>query len=343
MSAELLAARDTLDGLADLTWSNWSAHDLPDISAMLTEVERVDEPSERHSLDELREDFESATYHLDRDCLLARDRNGEVAAIARAICTDHDTVVRRVLLAGAVRPDRRGEGVGRTVMAWQLAHGRDWYARNHRPDHGPLRLSVFADSRQAAEHDLAERAGLARTRYYAELTYRFDGGDGEVEVPDLPGIEIRPWDTSTPEQTLAVRNASFRDHWGSVDRPLQSWVEDLASSSFRPGWSFVAVDATSREVVGFVLSRAYPQDWGPRGYRSGYIDLLGTLREYRGQGIATALIRAAMRVLREDGMDAAEIGVDTENPTGAFGLYTSLGFAETSATVQFMREEIQTV
>lgn len=334
---DLRSARQALEVLPGLSWSGWSRPDLPDVSALLTEVERVDDPSERHSLQELTEDFDSSTYHLDRDCLIARDQSGAAVAIARAICTDHDTDPRRVLLAGAVRPDRRAEGIGRAIMSWQLAHGRAWYARHRRPAHGPLRLSVYADSKAAAEHDLAERFGLVGTRYYAELTHRY--GDDDIDVPEVAGIEIRPWSASTPQQTLAVRNASFRDHWGAVDRPLRSWVEDLATHSFRPQWSFVAVEGESQEVVAFILSRAYEQDWRAHGYTSGYIDVLGTMREHRGRGVATALIRRAMRAFREAGMDAAEIGVDAENPTGAFALYTALGFTETSATVQYVREE----
>lgn len=333
-----LAERHALDAIPGLRWAAWSAEDLPGISRMLTEIERVDEPSERHSLDELREDFDSETYHMERDCLLARDEEGEVVAIARALCTDHDREVRRVVLAGAVRPDWRGRGVGRAIMAWQVAHARQWYAAHLRPEHGPLRLSVFSDSRNSVEHRLAERFGLPRTRYFAELTRHF--GEGEaIEVPVPVGLEIRPWWMSTPEETLAVRNACFRDHWGSVERPMHSWLESLRAKAFRPDWSFVVVDVSTGAIVGFLMSCAYEQDWEPQGYRAGYIDLLGTVREHRGRGIATALIRSAMRAYVDDGMDAAEIGVDAENPTGAFGLYTGLGFVETSGTVQFMREE----
>ncbi|MGN6753782.1 MAG: GNAT family N-acetyltransferase [Intrasporangium sp.] len=331
-------ARAALDALPGLRWNAWTAGALPDVSRMLTEVERVDEPSERHSLDELREDFGSPTMHLERDALLARDETGEVVAIARALCTDHDREVRRVVLAGEVRPDWRGRGVGRAVMTWQLAHARQWYAAHHLPEHGPLRLSVFSDGKKADEHRLAERVGLSRSRYYAELTRSFGAGEA-IEVPPLEGLEIRPWRTSTPEETLAVRNACFRDHWGSVDRPMQSWMASLEAKAFRPEWSFVAVDRSSGEIAGFLMSSAYEQDWEPQGYRSGYVELLGTLRPYRGRGIATALILSAMRAFLDDGMEAAEIGVDAENPTGAFGLYTGLGFAETSGTVQFMREE----
>jgi len=335
------SARAALDALPGLTWAHWTAADLPDISAMLTAVEAVDQPSERHSLTELVEDFGSQVYDLARDCLLARNEDGEVVAIARSIGTDSDVEVRRSLLAGAVRPDHRRHGIGRAVLAWQLAHARSWYAAARRPEHGPHRMSLFADREAEPEHRLAQRFGLRRVRYYAELTLRDITGAARPDAAsaDVAGIEIRPWATSTPEETLAVRNAAFRDHWGSVPRTLAGWTEQVASAHFRPEWSFVAVDPDSATVVGFVMSTTYEQDWEPQGYTSGYLDLVGTLRAYRGRGIASALINRAIAGFADAGLDAAEIGVDAENPTGAFGLYSGLGFEETSGTVQFMLEE----
>ena len=38
------------------------------------------------------------------------------------------------------------------------------------------------------------------------------------------------------------------------------------------------------------------------------------------------MIVSAMRALRDREMDQAALGVDAANPTGAFGLYESLGF-----------------
>lgn len=62
------------------------------------------------------------------------------------------------------------------------------------------------------------------------------------------------------------------------------------------------------------------------GYPSGYTELLGVRRAWRGRGVAVALLTAAMRAYAADGMHYAELGVDTENPSGAHGLYASLGY-----------------
>ncbi|WP_018156052.1 GNAT family N-acetyltransferase [Demetria terragena] len=334
------AARAALDTLPGLVWSPWTEEDLPDVSAMLTAVEAVDSPSERHSLAELQEDFASATYDLARDCLLARGSAGDVVAIARSICADGDVTARRALLAGAVRPDRRGLGIGRAIMAWQLAHARAWFTNGRTPEHELLRLRVFSDSKATAEHRLAERCGLTQARFYAELTLRLPAEP--VADRHVDGIELRPWREATSVATLAVRNAAFADSWGSVETTEDRWLERQQATSFRPDWSFVAVDRETGQVVALLMSSAYEQDWEPQGFTSGYIDLLGTLRDYRGRGLASALITQAMRTFQQAGLDAAEIGVDSENESGAFGLYTSLGFEQTSGTVQFMREESST-
>ena len=49
-------------------------------------------------------------------------------------------------------------------------------------------------------------------------------------------------------------------------------------------------------------------------------------RPWRGRGVAKALCAASFRVLREQGMDEAWLGVDGTNPTGALQLYEGLGF-----------------
>ena len=60
---------------------------------------------------------------------------------------------------------------------------------------------------------------------------------------------------------------------------------------------------------------------------------------WRRRGIARALLAASMRSYAEAGLDAAGLGVDTENPTGAYGLYAEMGFVATNTTVLYARTE----
>ena len=42
-----------------------------------------------------------------------------------------------------------------------------------------------------------------------------------------------------------------------------------------------------------------------------------------------------MRSFADAGLDAAGLGVDTDSPTGAFGLYESMGYRAAETTVMY--------
>ena len=79
-------------------------------------------------------------------------------------------------------------------------------------------------------------------------------------------------------------------------------------------------------VVGQVKAFINTEENAARGYRRGYTENISTHRDWRNRGIAGALLAMSLRELRERGLTEAALGVDTNNPGGAFELYTSLGF-----------------
>jgi mycothiol synthase len=123
-----------------------------------------------------------------------------------------------------------------------------------------------------------------------------------------------------------AHNDAFRDHWGSEPATPESWAG--GRSKFAPGWSFLALDESGDRpvVAGYALSSRFEQDWAVHGYTSGYTGTLGVRRAYRRRGVAPALLAASMAAFRDDGMQYAELDVDSENPSGALGLYSRLGY-----------------
>ena len=80
------------------------------------------------------------------------------------------------------------------------------------------------------------------------------------------------------------------------------------------------------EVVGCVMNQINPEENARIGLQIGWLEHVSVRRAWRGRGVATALIAASLRVLRERGMAIAALGVDGENLTGALRLYERLGF-----------------
>jgi ribosomal protein S18 acetylase RimI-like enzyme len=78
--------------------------------------------------------------------------------------------------------------------------------------------------------------------------------------------------------------------------------------------------------VGACLNHRYEADDAVHGRREGWIMSLSTLPQWRGRGIASALIERSLHTFAGAGLTHAAIGVDGDSPTGAARLYRSLGF-----------------
>ncbi len=106
----------------------------------------------------------------------------------------------------------------------------------------------------------------------------------------------------------------------------KQWVTE--SRSFRPELSFVVVEPAAPErVVAYVQSAEFDAHFEATGRREAYVGKVGTLREFRGRGLAAALLRHALAAYQAAGYDEAALDVDSENPTGALGVYERAGFA----------------
>ena len=70
----------------------------------------------------------------------------------------------------------------------------------------------------------------------------------------------------------------------------------------------------------------------------GYTQDIFVRRPWRRRGLARSLLARSIRMFREMGMQETALGVDTQNPSGAFGLYESLGYREVQRHTLFNKE-----
>ncbi|OFE15571.1 hypothetical protein BA895_22435 [Humibacillus sp. DSM 29435] len=322
-------ARAALDALPGIRWRPFARNDLPVIAAFYQACETHDENPERTSLASLEEFWDSPRSVPEHDTLAGCDASGDIVATAWAGCNRAVTQKRGVYLGGAVHPSRRGAGVGQAVLRWELAHGHEWDRTTRQPGYGPLVMRLGAPTAQTDVRDLAVRHGLATERYFFEMSQPLTAAAHE---PTVDGVRLLDWHPERSAEVHAVVNAAFRDHWGHTDSTAEMWQEQLASHAFRPTWSVIAVDELTDEVVGAALNVAWEQDWAPQGYTEGYTDVLAVLRSHRGRGVATALLLASMRRFSVGGLDAAGLGVDAANPSGALRLCETLGYRQTAST-----------
>ena len=150
---------------------------------------------------------------------------------------------------------------------------------------------------------------------------------GLDDVPALPmpdGLEIRPVEPGAASAVFDAENEAFRDHWGHHEHGEEAFRQTYGQAETNTDLWVVAWDGD--EVAGVVETWIWPAENERLGVRRGWLERISVRRPWRRRGLGRALTAAAMRKLREAGMDEAMLGVDAENPTGALGLYESLGF-----------------
>jgi ribosomal protein S18 acetylase RimI-like enzyme len=148
-----------------------------------------------------------------------------------------------------------------------------------------------------------------------------------IPVKPLPaGFELRP---VQPEHFRAIWEAQKEMNQGMFENADEDWTEDQY-----PAW-LEAAQRTSAlwqvawagdQLAGMVLARIDAAQNAERGQKRGYTEHIYVRRPWRQQGLAGALIVRALQMLRAQGMEEAELGVDADNESAAYRLYESLGY-----------------
>ena len=336
VSSQALALESLLPHDLGLTWRPLRPEDTDALFALIAAIEAFDRPPYRTSPVEVDDIVDGDWKDLTADTVVGVDGTGELRAYATVEIRPGDVSTIRAFVVGGVHPQARGVGVGTALVAWMTARARAKLAA--REDHGPGRIAAYLDDSAPEQWPYYERAGYTAQRFYSTL--RRDLREPiHTQVLDR-GLRIEQWSKDVDDATRLAHNDAFRDHWGSEPATVQSWVQ--GRSTFAPAWSFVVLDdehgAGEPFVAGYLLSGRYEQDWPIAGYSSGYIETLGVRRAYRGRKIALALLSAAMTAYRDDGMEFAELDVDTDNPSGAFGMYSTLGFVKVQGSRMYSIE-----
>lgn len=318
-----------------IVWRPVTVADIDPILDLKRVAGKVDHPRVTQTRDEIEEEFASDNFDPERDAVIGVDSTGRAVAYASAEAPESVETLACVELDAAVAPDRRGEGLGSALLAWQEARGLQHLAACDTTAPGWLMSMTHEHAHSTIR--LLETHGYDRARWWLELELDLD--TPIAEPPSPPDVRLVPYGPQWQEETRSARNDAFRDHWGSPPITAEDWASADRLSASRPDLSLLAVTTADdgERVDGFVLVDVDEDEWPLRDGPFGYITTVGTRRAARGRGLARTLMAHVLRRMRADGLRRAVLEVDADSPTGALGLYQSFGFTVGDRSVSLVK------
>ena len=140
-----------------------------------------------------------------------------------------------------------------------------------------------------------------------------------------------------------VLESAFADHFNSHQETFDEFLSRLRED---PGhrwdhwWIAELVDGDDPDAAGepagaLVGSVSDGADGAPDG---SYVEYIGVLQSARGRGVAKSLLHTVIADAAENGRDRVGLEVDADSPTGADGLYLSMGWQTSYVTQSWHRD-----
>ncbi|HYO40527.1 MAG TPA: N-acetyltransferase [Nocardioidaceae bacterium] len=278
-----------------------------------------------------------------REHLVVRDPHGAVRGWASA----HDRAAGRLVLDLTV--DRRldeaaADSAAATLLGWGDAAAARVGAARGLPSQ-QVDAGAFADDDR--QHRWLERAGFTQVRTWWQMTRPVTPDEADLDPATRRSVRIRRvrrQGTGLPDEedlrtVHDVLEAAFADHFNSHEETFDEFVSRLRED---PGhrWDhwWIAelvedgVPTPAGTLVGSVIDGTAGQPDGS------YVEYLGVLGSARGRGVAKSLLRTVIADAAASGRDRVGLEVDADSPTGADGLYLSMGWATSYVTESWHKD-----
>jgi GNAT superfamily N-acetyltransferase len=276
--------------------------------------------------------------------VVVHDAEGRLAAWAWV----HDRAAGRTVVDLVVLPGHpSGDQLAPPLLDWMARAARELTANR-----GLTRTLLDAAVEEGDERQRRwfGAAGYTMTRRWLHMSRAVAPDDTEAPGP-RPGVTVRRVATHADGQPVAtdlqvvhqMLEESFVDHFNSYRESFPEFLQRLRED---PGhrwdhWWIAEVDlgdgaGTARVPGGALVSTVVPPD---RSGRDGtYLDYIGVHQRSRGRGVAKALLHTVIRDSAERGRGRIDLEVDADSPTGAQGLYLSMGWETAYVTESWHAE-----
>ncbi len=305
--------------------------DVPEICDLLNRCDAVDKLDDNYDVESLRVEFTSPDLDIARDLRLWEDEQGRVVGFGQVWIPKEGDVVHGFSYV-RIDPEARNNGLESEIMQWAEERVRgvgqerglpaQLYGRT--PDYDTYGRGIF------------EAHGMSIVRYGFRMVRDLSQSIPEPTFPEgytLTHTQGIP----DAEKWVECFNQSFIDHWLHHPETVEGHAHWLTNPHYRKEHDLVAI-APDGTFAAFSFCGIDPEDNARNNRKDGWIHILGTKRGHRKKGLGTAMLRAGMLLIKQEGMENAKLGVDAENPTGALRLYEANGFVVQKTGISYCKD-----
>jgi GNAT superfamily N-acetyltransferase len=203
-----------------------------------------------------------------------------------------------------VHPDHRGEGIGSFLLDWAECRSRE-------DGKASVRTATTVSDEDGKR--LIEGRGYRYIRSFYRMVVDLDETPPEPVWPErFRAARLQPGEERTMYEVI---EGAFEDHWGFEPRTFEEWSSHLPGLPDRI--CYLVRDEHGTPAAGVICDE--------ERFGTGFVNVLGTVREFRRRGLGEALLRQAFFDLYALGRRRVALGVDAENATGALRLYERAG------------------
>ncbi|NJK68744.1 MAG: GNAT family N-acetyltransferase [Microcoleus sp. CSU_2_2] len=300
------------------------------IATLIDACEAVDRLGEEVSASELKLILDAPKLDKARDVQLWEDGNYKLVGLALLDMPNSPDEIDACLWF-YVHPNVRGKGLEKDIIKWgeqrlrEVGKGRNL----------PAKLRTYSREDKTDEIRLLEKQGFAVDRYFWTMARSLCE---PIPTPEFPANfalthvsgeqDIQPW--------VEMFNQSFIDHWNHHDLTAETVRYWMSDPNYQPELDLIAISG-DRKFAAFCDCQIKPQENARSGNKDGWIELLGTRRDYRKMGLGKAMLLAGLHRLKAAGANTAKLSVDTNSLTGATKLYKSVGFRPMETWIEWAK------
>jgi ribosomal protein S18 acetylase RimI-like enzyme len=281
-----------------------------------------------------------------RENIVVRDTDGEI----RAWGSVHDRAEGRMLFVHIVErdlPDDIADRCSDILVEWAVGQAKA-VGQARGLEVQQIDTGAFQDDER--QHRWLAGSGFDRVRTWWQMSRPVTPEEAALaESPEhweQDGVTfrlVRRTGTGMPDEddlreVHEVLEGAFVDHFNHYEETFEEFLHRLRED---PGhrwdhwWLAELTDGEVAQPVGVLVGTVSESSSGPDG---SYVSYLGVLEAARGRGVAKGLLGTIIADAAARGRDRVGLEVDADSPTGAAGLYTSMGWKTKYVTESWHRD-----